>query len=104
MLSHRPPANSYMSGAIVPESTSPNGGDQSTVLRKIIGDLGVLEGEATASNVKKGIANQRRQLIALLRTEFKIAEEFKSVKSNVQKKWRKAVTGDETKRVRDHIR
>lgn len=38
-----------------------------------------------------GIADQRRQLTALLRTK-------------VQRRIRKTITGDETKRVRDHIR
>ncbi len=61
------------------------------VLRKVIGDLKELEGEAASSSIKEGIADQRRQLTALLR-------------ATVQKRWRKAVTGDETKRVRDHIR
>jgi hypothetical protein len=42
------------------------------------------------------IATQRRELTALLRDD--------NWKSSVQKKWRKVVTGDETKRVRDHIR
>lgn len=40
---------------------------------------------------QQGIADQRRQLVELL-------------KGNVRKRWRKAVTGDESKRVRDHIR
>ncbi|EWM23149.1 Protein of unknown function DUF2838 [Nannochloropsis gaditana] len=61
------------------------------VLRRVIGDLKELEGEAASSSVKAGIADQRRQLTALLR-------------ASVQKRWRKAVTGDEMKRVRDHIR
>jgi len=61
------------------------------VLRKVIGDLKELEGEAASRSVKEGIADQRRQLTELM-------------KANVQKRWRKAVTGDETKRVRDHIR
>jgi hypothetical protein len=61
------------------------------VLRRVIGDLKELEGEAASSSVKVGIAEQRRQLTELM-------------KANVQKRWRKAVTGDETIRVRDHIR
>ncbi|GAB5035284.1 Hypothetical protein NocV09_02500410 [Nannochloropsis oceanica] len=61
------------------------------VLRRVIGDLKELEGEAASSSVKVGIAEQRRQLTELM-------------KANVQKRWRKAVTGDETKRVRDFVR
>lgn len=60
------------------------------VLRKVIGDLKNLEGEASSS-VKEGISEQRRQLTELMR-------------ANLTKRWRKTVTGDETKRVRDHIR
>lgn len=91
------------------------------VLATIIGELGVLEDEAKTSSVKvggtagllneacwrsspercfssdvrlfaqRGIASQREKLKELLSDNFK-------------KRLRKAVTGDETKRVRDHIR
>jgi hypothetical protein len=105
MLSSSPPASSLLAvtreGSSGGESNSGGGGPEGSpgapvavageVLRRVIGDLKELEGEASTTSVKEGIADQRRQLTALLR-------------ANVQRRWRKVVTGDETKRVRDHIR
>ena len=105
MLSSSPPASSLLAvtreGSSGGESNSGGGGPRGSpgapvavtgeVLRRVIGDLKELECEASTTSVKEGIADQRRQLTALLR-------------ANVQRRWRKVVTGDETKRVRDHIR